>query len=129
MNRDIFENTAKALDRLCVPKKLSGYRYLQAAICMEIEEPGYIDKMTSKLYPDVAKKFSTVPSRTERCMRTAVESCFSICDDKVIEEVLGNIANPKTGKVSNSEFIAAVAKYVECMDHDASELQSGVGAR
>ncbi len=102
-----------ALERLGVPKKLSGYRYLLAAICAVAEEPGYIDSITSKLYPAVAAKFASTPARVERCVRTAVEACFSTCDERIADEILGNIANPKTGKATNSEFIAAVAKYAK----------------
>lgn len=102
----------KMLNKLCISKKLNGYRFLCYAICLVAEDFTYIDHITSVLYPAVAQKLNTTPSRVERSMRTAVERCFSQCDSYVTAEIFGNAVNPKTGKVTNSEFIAGLAKYV-----------------
>ena len=55
-----------------VPAHIKGYQYLREAICLTVNDMDAINAVTKVLYPAVAKKFSTTPSRVERAIRHAI---------------------------------------------------------
>ena len=56
-----------------VPAHIKGYQYLREAIILTINDMDIINAVTKVLYPEVAKKFNTTPSRVERAIRHAIE--------------------------------------------------------
>ena len=49
-----------------VPAHIKGYQYLREAIMIAVDDMDVINAITKVLYPQVAKTFSTTPSRVER---------------------------------------------------------------
>ena len=60
-----------------VPAHIKGYQYLREAIMMSVEDPAMISSITKILYPTIAKRFQTTPSRVERAIRHAIEVAWS----------------------------------------------------
>lgn len=60
-----------------VPAHIKGYQYLREAIMMVVNDIEVINQITKQLYPDIAKKFHTTPSRVERAIRHAIEVAWS----------------------------------------------------
>lgn len=56
-----------------VPAHIKGYQYLREAIIMVINDIDVINQITKCLYPQIAEKFHTTPSRVERAIRHAIE--------------------------------------------------------
>ena len=56
-----------------VPAHIKGYQYLREAIMIAVNDMDVINAITKVLYPQVAKTFSTTPSRVERAIRHAIE--------------------------------------------------------
>ena len=56
-----------------VPAHIKGYQYLREAIILTINDMDAINAVTKILYPEVARKFGTTPSRVERAIRHAIE--------------------------------------------------------
>ncbi len=56
-----------------VPAHIKGYQYLREAIMMVIKDTEVINQITKQLYPNIAGKYSTTPSRVERAIRHAIE--------------------------------------------------------
>lgn len=56
-----------------VPAHIKGYQYLREAIILTVENMDVINAVTKVLYPEVAKRFGTTPSRVERAIRHAIE--------------------------------------------------------
>lgn len=56
-----------------VPAHIKGYQYLREAIMMVVNDIDVINQITKSLYPKIAFKFSTTPSRVERAIRHAIE--------------------------------------------------------
>ena len=56
-----------------VPAHIKGYQYLREAIILTIKDMDMINAVTKVLYPEVAKRFGTTPSRVERAIRHAIE--------------------------------------------------------
>lgn len=105
----------QSLKLLGVPASLFGYRYLTKALTMELESSGTIDRMTTYMYPEIARAFDTTASRVERAIRHAVEVVFDRTDPNVIYDYLGNVESIK-GKLTNTQFIAAVAEHIRMED-------------
>ena len=59
-----------------VPAHIKGYLYLREAIKMVIENVELLGAVTKELYPSIAKKFNTTPSRVERDYKTCYRSCM-----------------------------------------------------
>ena len=52
-----------------VPAHIKGYQYLREAILLTVNDMEIINAVTKVLYPEVARKFGTTPSRVERAIR------------------------------------------------------------
>ena len=92
-----------------VPAHIKGYQYLREAIIMAIEDIDVINQITKQLYPDIAKKFHTTPSRVERAIRHAIEVAWSRGKADEVENIFGYTVSATKGKPTNSEFIAMIA--------------------
>ncbi len=56
-----------------VPAHIKGYQYLREAIMMVVNDIDVINQITKSLYPKIAFKYGTTPSRVERAIRHAIE--------------------------------------------------------
>ena len=56
-----------------VPAHIKGYQYLRDAIILVINDMEMLNSITKILYPTIAKKHQTSPSRVERAIRHAIE--------------------------------------------------------
>ena len=57
------------LHQIGVPAHIKGYQFLRDAILLTMNEPEYINAVTKRLYPEIAKKNGTTASRVERAIR------------------------------------------------------------
>lgn len=100
------------LNEMNVPINFKGYYYLREAIILVIKDINFIIEMTKTIYPRIANKFNTTPSRVERAMRTTIERTWAIGDTDVIQTIFGNTVSPDKGKPTNSQFIAMIADKI-----------------
>ena len=96
-----------------VPAHIKGYQYLREAIILTINDMDVINAVTKVLYPAVAKKFSTTPSRVERAIRHAIEVAWDRGDIEVLQKFFGYTVSNIKGKPTNSEFIAMIADSLQ----------------
>lgn len=68
-----------------------------------------VDYFRNRLYPEIAKKFKTTPSRVERAIRHAIEVAWSRGEQASVERIFGYTISAAKGKPTNSEFIAMIA--------------------
>lgn len=92
-----------------VPAHIKGYQYLREAIIMVVKDIDVINQITKSLYPQIAFKFNTTPSRVERAIRHAIEVAWGRGDQKTVENIFGYTISAAKGKPTNSEFIAMIA--------------------
>ena len=92
-----------------VPAHIKGYQYLREAIILTIRDMDMINAVTKVLYPEVAKRFGTTPSRVERAIRHAIEVAWDRGDIEVLQKYFGYTVSNIKGKPTNSEFIAMIA--------------------
>lgn len=92
-----------------VPAHIKGYQYLREAIIITVNDMEVINAVTKVLYPAVAKRFSTTPSRVERAIRHAIEVAWDRGDLETLQKYFGYTVSNSKGKPTNSEFIAMIA--------------------
>lgn len=92
-----------------VPAHIKGYLYLREAIAMVVEDVELLGAVTKELYPNIARKYNTTPSRVERAIRHAIEVAWSRGKVDTINSIFGYTVHTDKGKPTNSEFIAMVA--------------------
>ena len=109
VHETIEEQVTRVIHEVGVPAHIKGYQYLREAILMAIEDIEVINSITKLLYPTLAKKFKTTPSRIERAIRHAIEVAWTRGKMEVNNTMFGNTISATKGKPTNSEFIAMIA--------------------
>ncbi len=97
------------MHELGIPAHIKGYLYLRDAIVMVVGRVDLLSKITKELYPSIADKYLTTPSRVERAIRHAIEVAWDRGNMDFIQRVFGHTISQEKGKPTNSEFIAMVA--------------------
>ncbi len=92
-----------------VPAHIKGYQYLREAIMLCVNDSEIMNSVTKLLYPTVAKKYNTTPSRVERAIRHAIEVAWDRGDVDVLSSYFGYTIQNTRGKPTNSEFIAMIS--------------------
>lgn len=92
-----------------IPAHIKGYHFLREAIKMVVENSDLINRITKELYPGIAKKFNTTPSKVERAIRHAIDVAWSRGKVENINKLFGYVVYNKNEKPTNGEFIALVA--------------------
>lgn len=105
---DIEGIVTEIIHQIGIPAHIKGYHYLREAILMSIGNSEYLHAITKQLYPSVAKRFNTTPSRVERAIRHSIEVAWDRGDVDVLNSYFGYTIHNLRGKPTNSEFIAMI---------------------
>ena len=100
------------LHEMGVPAHIKGFQYLRAGILFTIRGAGSVAGITKVLYPEIAKKYETTPSRVERAIRHAIEVAWNRGRMETLDALFGYTINTGKGKPTNSEFIALIADKI-----------------
>ena len=100
------------LHQIGVPAHIKGYQFLRDAILLTTEDHGYINAVTKRLYPEIAKRNGTTASRVERAIRHAIEVAWDRGDVDTLNSYFGYTIHNLRGKPTNSEFIAMIADKI-----------------
>lgn len=110
--RNLDVEVTKIIHQIGVPAHVKGYQYLREAILQVIEDMGLLGAVTKELYPMIARKYQTTPSRVERAIRHAIELAWDRGNVDMINRFFGYTVKMDKGKPTNSEFIAIVADRI-----------------
>lgn len=111
-SRDLEKDVTDMIHEIGVPAHIKGYQYLREAIMMSVEDVEMLGSITKILYPTIAKKYQTTPSRVERAIRHAIEVAWSRGRMETLDALFGYTINTGKGKPTNSEFIALIADKI-----------------
>ena len=111
--RDLEQDVTDMIHEIGVPAHIKGYQYLREAIMMSVEDTTMLSSITKILYPTIAKRFGTTPSRVERAIRHAIEVAWDRGDLETLQKYFGYTVNSAKGKPTNSEFIAMIADRLQ----------------
>ncbi|WP_405114978.1 sporulation transcription factor Spo0A [Paenibacillus sp. FSL K6-1217] len=107
--KNLDANITSIIHEIGVPAHIKGYQYLREAITMVYNNIEILGAITKTLYPAIAEKFKTTPSRVERAIRHAIEVAWTRGNIDSISHLFGYTINISKSKPTNSEFIAMVA--------------------
>ena len=107
--RSLDEKITSIFLTVGIPAHIKGYQYLREAIMIPVRDMDVINAVTKVLYPEVAKRFATTPSRVERAIRHAIEVAWDRGDLETLQKYFGYTVSVSRGKPTNSEFIAMIA--------------------
>ena len=120
---EVNKRITKILHNVGIPAHIKGYNFIRHAVEMVIENPSVIGQVTKCLYPSIAVKFQSSPSKVERAIRHAIELGWSRGDQDTIDEIFGYTISASKAKPTNSEFIAMVADYIN-LNEDKKSYQN-----
>lgn len=109
---DLEKDVTDIIHEIGVPAHIKGYQYLREAIMMSVNDTEMLSSITKILYPTIAKKFQTTPSRVERAIRHAIEVAWSRGKMETLDAMFGYTINTGKGKPTNSEFVALIADKI-----------------
>ena len=109
---DIQKDVTKIIRDLGIPAHIKGYQYLRDAIVISVQDQEMLTSVTKILYPSIAKKHQTTPSRVERAIRHAIEVAWSRGKMDTINDLFGYTVSTGKGKPTNSEFLALIADKI-----------------
>ena len=118
VNRDEYiaqnleQDVTQMLHEIGIPAHIKGYQYLRDAIAISVQEQDMLTSVTKILYPVIAKKHHTTPSRVGRAIRHAIEVAWSRGKMDTINDIFGYTVSNGRGKPTNSEFIALIADKI-----------------
>jgi two-component system response regulator (stage 0 sporulation protein A) len=92
-----------------VPAHIKGYHYLREAIAIVYNDVEILGSITKVLYPRIAERYKTTPSRVERAIRHSIEVAWGRGNMEAIRNVFGYTVSASKTKPTNSEFIAMIA--------------------
>jgi len=121
---DLEAMVTSVIHEIGVPAHIKGYQYLREAIKIAVNDMEVINAITKVLYPQVAKTFSTTPSRVERAIRHAIEVAWDRGDIEVLQSFFGYTVSNAKGKPTNSEFIALIADRLQLQLRDIEHAAS-----
>lgn len=119
-NSELEMTVTSILHQIGVPAHIKGYHYLRTSIIMSVIHPYMINAVTKQLYPSVAEKYNTTPSRVERAIRHAIEVAWDRGDVDVLDSYFGYTIHQSRGKPTNSEFIAMISDRLRLKNKLAS---------
>lgn len=109
---DATKVVTDVLHELGVPAHVKGYHYVREAILLAMDNMEILNSVTKQLYPDVAKKYESTPSKVERAIRHAIEISWSRGSIDKLDSMFGYTVDNEKGKPTNSEFIAIIADSI-----------------
>lgn len=112
MEQNLENDVTQMLHEIGIPAHIKGYQYLRDAIVMSVQDQEMLMSVTKILYPTIAKKHQTTPSRVERAIRHAIEVAWSRGQMDTINELFGYTVSTGKGKPTNSEFVALIADKI-----------------
>ncbi len=118
-NMSLESEITNLIHEIGVPAHIKGYQYLREAILIAVDDMDILNAVTKQLYPAIAQKYDTTPSRVERAIRHAIEVAWSRGKMDTIEKLFSYSISIGKGKPTNSEFIALIA------DRMRLELKAG----
>ena len=105
---DLECDVTDMIHEIGVPAHIKGYQYLREAIMMCVKDMEMLNSITKLLYPTIAERYQTTPSRVERAIRHAIEVAWNRGRMETLEALFGYTINIGKGKPTNSEFIALI---------------------
>ena len=111
-NENIDLEISHILHNLGIPSHIRGYKYIRDGILI-IYNNENVSLITKEIYPQIACKYETTPSRVERAIRHAIEVSWIRGDLSLMEDLFGFSVSCDKAKPTNSEFLSTIADRIK----------------
>lgn len=104
---------------LGIHSHLKGYDYATTAIILCMESPNLLQRysITKILYPTIAKKYETTPSKVERAIRYIIQMCFTYSNEEYLKKIFGPVVSlillNEVKRPTNTNFISAIIDFIK----------------
>ena len=105
----VGDKVANIFLMLGIPAHIKGYQYLREGVKMVMGDHDVINRITKELYPGVARRCQTTPSKVERAMRHAINVAWSRGRVDSVNRLFGCELFSENDRPTNGEFIALIA--------------------
>lgn len=108
----LFNKEAEVTDllhNLGIPSHIRGFQYIRDGILMMYKSNNTINYITKDIYPELAIKYNTTPSRVERAIRHAIEISWNRGDMDLMDEIFANSLNLNRDKPTNAEYLTTIS--------------------
>ncbi|WAM32839.1 sporulation transcription factor Spo0A [Caldicellulosiruptor morganii] len=106
---DLETEVSEILKEVGIPAHVRGYQFLRDAIIAATLDADLINAITKALYPLIAEKYNTTPTRVERAIRHAIEISSTRGKVDTLYKYFGYSTSQDRGKPTNAEFIAMIS--------------------
>jgi len=106
--RTIDQKVTDIIRKIGVPAHLKGYYYVRDAILLVIENDDFIQAASIMVYPVVAEKHGTTPSRVKQ----NITHCISAASRRGNMPFINLLFGPVNG-IGNKEFIVTIAHLIQ----------------
>lgn len=96
------------LHTLGVPTHLRGYLFIREGVKILYNNDN-IAYITKDVYPMIAAKYNSTPTRVERAIRHAIEISWSRGDINILTEFFGNSVDLDRDRPTNAEYLVTIA--------------------
>ena len=93
-----------------IPAHFKGYQFLREGVKMMVEKRDSLKNITQELYPIIANRFDTTPSKVESAMRHAINISWTQGKLTNINKIFGYDIINTDEKPTNGQFLALVAE-------------------
>lgn len=94
------------------PHHLYGFTYIAYALELIMVDPERLHHITKDIYPDIAIRYKTTPSRVERAIRTAIQSVWLYGNKQLISSIFHYSIRADKGHPTNTQLLAALYYYL-----------------
>ena len=108
-DKNIDERLSTIFVSIGIPPHIKGYQFLRDGVKCVVNDPPIINSITRGLYPHIAQKYQTTPSKVERAICHAIEVAWSRGKIDNINNLFGVKVYSANEKPTNGEFIALLA--------------------
>lgn len=107
--REYIEN---ALLDMGFKRELIGFTYITDAVMILMDYSGITPRLTSEVYPEIARKRNTSKESVERSIRHAIESTFKRTSKPKLRHFYPYRYDQTKGRPSNGEFLLRFARQM-----------------
>lgn len=105
-----FGSVTFPLFDLGIPPNLLGFKYIELAILICVEDEDDHNGHLKRLYDEISKIYETSPGSVERCIRNAISMCWMQEKNKTIDYIF---ANMKGRPPTNSQFLTQMYYHIQ----------------
>ncbi len=109
---ELFEKVTKLMLSFKIQPQVQGFDFIRSAVLYYLKENKRCSKLTTEVYPILAKQYNTKEASIERNIRKCIENAYDAGGLLSINTYYGAIVYDNKFRFSNSELISIIIEIV-----------------